>query len=340
MATLYDVAKLAGVSPKTVSRVLNESHLVAEETRKRVWEAIRKLDYHPNVMASSLKKKRSNTIGFVVPYGSDFVFHDLNMMEQLRGVHDAVTQEGYNLLVSVPLSKKDSHQEAVRLLKKRSVDGVILYPSAGIDPIIAEFDAKSLRYVTLGMYSERQETNFVEINVFPGAYLATQFLLAQGHQVIGLVTRPKSFFNYPKEDLYVQGYRKALKEAGVEFRPELVREGDFTFEGGYRECLLLKRTHPEMTALICASDPMTYGAIRALESLGLRVGKDVEVVAGDNLPLTQKLFSFLSAITNPSYEQGFQAAKMLIAIIQDGQDLPGIFLDTGFVVRGYSREAW
>lgn len=340
MATLYDVAKLAGVSPKTVSRVLNESHLVAEETRKRVWEAIRKLDYHPNVMASSLKKKRSNTVGFVVPYGSDFVFHDLNMMEQLRGVHDAVTQEGYNLLVSVPLSKKDSHQEAVRLLKKRSVDGVILYPSAGIDPIIAEFDAKSLRYVTLGMYSERQETNFVEINVFPGAYLATQFLLAQGHQVIGLITRPKSFFNYPKEDLYVQGYRKALKEAGVGFRSELVREGDFTFEGGYRECLLLKRTHPEMTALICASDPMAYGAIRALESLGLRVGKDVEVVAGDNLPLTQKLFPFLSAITNPSYEQGFQAAKMLIAIIQDGQDLPGIFLDTGFVVRGYSREAW
>jgi DNA-binding LacI/PurR family transcriptional regulator len=340
MATLYDVAKLAGVSPKTVSRVLNESHLVAEETRKRVWEAIRKLDYHPNVMASSLKKKRSNTVGFVVPYGSDFVFHDLNMMEQLRGVHDAVTQEGYNLLVSVPLSKKDSHQEAMRLLKKRSVDGVILYPSAGIDPIITEFDAKSLRYVTLGMYSDRQETNFVEINVFPGAYLATQFLLAQGHQVIGLITRPKSFFNYPKEDLYVQGYRKALKEAGVEFRSELVREGDFTFEGGYRECLLLKRTHPEMTALICASDPMAYGAIRALESLGLRVGKDVEVVAGDNLPLTQKLFPFLSAITNPSYEQGFQAAKMLIAIIQDGQDLPGIFLDTGFVVRGYSREAW
>ncbi|WP_438318303.1 LacI family DNA-binding transcriptional regulator [Candidatus Caldatribacterium sp. SIUC1] len=338
MATLYDVAKLAGVSPKTVSRVLNESHLVAEETRKRVWEAIRKLDYHPNVMASSLKKKRSNNIGFVVPYGSDFVFHDLNMMEQLRGVHDAVTQEGYNLLVSVPLSKKDSHQEALRLLKKRSVDGVILYPSAGIDPIIAEFDAKSLRYVTLGMYSERQETNFVEINVFPGAYLATQFLLAQGHQVIGLITRPKSFFNYPKEDLYVQGYRKALKEAGVEFRPELVREGDFTFEGGYRECLLLKRTHPEMTALICASDPMTYGAIRALESLGLQVGKDVEVVAGDNLPLTQKLFPFLSAIVNPSYEQGFQAAKMLIAIIQDGQDTPGVFLDAGFVVRGYSRE--
>lgn len=334
MATLYDVAKLAGVSPKTVSRVLNESHLVSEETRRKVWEAIRKLDYHPNVMASSLKKKRSNNIGFVVPYGSDFVFHDLNMMEQLRGVHDAVTQEGYNLLVSVPLSKKDSHQEAMRLLKKRNVDGVILYPSAGIDPIIAEFHAKSLRYVTLGTYSEHQETNFVEINVFPGAYLATQFLLARGHRCIGLVTRPKSFFSYPKEDLYVQGYRKALREAGVEFSPELVREGDFTFEGGYRECLFLKRKYPEMTAIICASDPMAYGAIRALESLGLRVGKDVEVVMGDNLPLTQKLFPFLSAIVNPSYEQGRQAARMLISIIQNGQDVPGVFLEAGFIARG------
>ena len=85
MTTIYDVAKLAKVSAKTVSRVLNESHLVAETTRQRVLEAIEKLDYHPNVIAASLKRNRSNMIGFVVPYGSDFVFQDPNMMEQLRG---------------------------------------------------------------------------------------------------------------------------------------------------------------------------------------------------------------------------------------------------------------
>jgi LacI family transcriptional regulator len=97
MATLYDVAKLAGVSPKTVSRVFNESHLVSKKTQQKVAAAIKALDYHPNAIATSLKRQRTNVIGFVVPYSSDFVYRDPNMMEQLRGVHDSLSQEGFDV---------------------------------------------------------------------------------------------------------------------------------------------------------------------------------------------------------------------------------------------------
>jgi LacI family transcriptional regulator len=332
MTTLYDVAKLAGVSPKTVSRVINESPLVADKTRQRVLKAIKELDYHPNAIAASLKRNRSNMIGFVVPYGSDFVFQDPNMMEQLRGAHDYLTAEGFELIVTAPIYKKDALKEAVRLTKNRNVDGVILYPSFGVDEIINEFKEKNFRYVTLGICFDQQKNNFVEVDQTPGSFLATKHLLSLGHRKIGLINKSRSFFMYNRDDL-LMGYISALKEAGMEFNPSLVREGDFTFEDGYRKCQNLIEENPDLSALICASDPMTYGVIKAICDRGLNLNREIEVVAGDNLPLTQKMFPDLSSITNPSYEQGRLAGKMIVEIINESQDIPGITLKTELVIR-------
>lgn len=332
MSTLYDVAKLAKVSPKTVSRVLNQSHLVAEETRRNVLAAIKKLDYHPNAIATSLKRKRSNMIGFVVPYGSDFVFQDPNMMEQLRGTHDYLAAEGFELIVTAPLHKKDALQEALRLTKNRNVDGVILYPSLGVDEIIGEFRDKNLRYVTLGICSDRQQDNFVEVDQTSGSFLATKYLLSLGHRQIGLINKSHSFFMYNRNDL-LNGYCSALKEAGINFNPGLVREGNFTFEDGYANLRSLLEENPNLTGVICASDPMTYGALRAIHDLGRETNRPIQVVAGDNLPLTQKLFPQLSSITNPSFEQGKLAGKMIVTIINEGRDLPGVNLKTEFIIR-------
>jgi DNA-binding LacI/PurR family transcriptional regulator len=334
MATIYDVAKMAGVSTKTVSRVLNEEPLVAEETKKKILGIIQQMDYHPNAMASRLKRQRSNIVGFVVPYGSEFVFQDLNMMEQLRGAHDAVTQEGYDLIVSAPVNRKDSLQEILRLVKHKNVDGVILYPVAGVDVIINELDTKSFKYVTLGIYKEDQKTNYVNVNVLSGGYLAAKYLLSQGHRHIAIINKPNSFHNYFTEDMLFIGYKAALTEQQVPVRPELFVEGDFTIEGGY-QCFhqLWEKNQIKPTAVICASDPMAYGAIRAIGELGYIMGRDIEVVAGDGLPLTRKLYPSLSALSNPSYEQGRQAGKMLLTIIKDKKDHPGLTLNMEFNIR-------
>ena len=271
-------------------------------------------------------------LGFVVPYGSDFVFQDPNMMEQLRGTHDYVSAAGFELVVSVPRHKKDALQEALRLTKNRNVDGVILYPSYGVDQIIKEFQTKNLRYVTLGICYDQQKSNFVEVDQTPGSYFATKHLISLGHRRIGLLNKSPSFFMYNRDDL-LQGYITALKETGIDYVPSLVREGNFTFEDGYEQFMRLYKEHPDLTAVICASDPMTYGLIRAIIDLGLKPD-DIQVVAGDNLPLTQKLFPYLSSITNPSYEQGRQAGKMLVSIVNEGEgEVPGITLSTEFVAR-------
>lgn len=336
MATLYDVAKVAGVSPKTVSRVFNESHLVAKETRSRVLEVIQKLDYHPNALAASLKKRFSQVVGFVVPYGSDFVFRDLNMMEQLRGVHDVLAEEGYNVVVSAPLSKKDALHEAMRLLKRRLVEGIILYPSSGIGGIISECTHKGLPYATLGVGFAGQEHNFVEVDMTESSYLATKYFLDAGHRYVALITRPRGFFNYPENDSYLRGYEMALSELGKEVSSELVREGDFTFDSGYREFRYVKQKYREVTAFLCASDPMAYGALRAMADLKLQWIKDAEIIAGDGLPFTQKIFPFLSSIANPSYEQGRQAGKMIMALLEGKREMPGVTLKAEFVLRkGY-----
>jgi DNA-binding LacI/PurR family transcriptional regulator len=238
---------------------------------------------------------------------------------------------GFELIISAPLHKKDALQEALRLTKNRNVDGVILYPSNGIDQIIKEFRAKNLRYVTLGICYDQQKNNFVEVDQTPGCYLATKYLLSLGHRRIGLLNKPYSFFMFSRDDL-LNGYVRALHEAGIEYLPSLVREGNFTFEDGYEKFRSLKEEHPDLTAVICASDPMTYGTIRAIADMGLKTD-EIQVVAGDNLPLTQKLFPQLSSITNPSYEQGKQAGKMIVNIINEGTEIPGVTLNTEFVVR-------
>lgn len=333
MSTIYDVAKLADVSPKTVSRVLNGEPVVAEETRARVLAAMKQLDYHPNAIAASLKRQRSNIIGFVVPYGSKFVFQDPNMMEQLRGVHDVVTQAGYDLLISVPVNRKDALSELLRLVRNKNVDGVILYPTAGVERIIKELDEKKFKYVTLERYREDQQTNYVRINAVAGVYQATRYLLSKGHRRIGLINKPAAFFNYCcTEDSLVNGYAAALEEAGIPVDQVLIDTGDYTFEGGYQALRKIRKREPELTAVICASDPMAYGAIRAAEELGMNVGRDFLVVAGDNLPLTRKLYPMLPALNNPSFEQGRYAGNMLLTLIREKRDLPGISLDAEFVL--------
>lgn len=332
MPTLYDVAKLAKVSPKTVSRVFNESHLVKEETRLRVDAAVKELDYYPNAIAASLKKQRSNLIGIVIPYGSNLVFQDPNMMEQLRGAHDVLTEEGYDVIISAPVIKKNALNEASRLVKHRHIDGVILYPSVGIEEILNEFSAKKFNFVTLGICFEHQKTNFVDLNVVPAVYAATKHLISSGRKTIGLINKPSDFFVYNKDD-FLEGYKKALAEEGIEYQPSLIKEGDYSVEGGYKAFKEIYNSNTNIDGIICASDPMTYGAIRAMEELGVKAGQDIQVIAGDNLSMTQKLFPHMSAINNPSYEQGKLAARMIITVVKEGKSLEGIFLNMSFVPR-------
>lgn len=339
MATIYDVAKKAGVSPKTVSRVINGSRHVREETKNKVLEAIRLLDYYPHAIAKSLKNKITRNVGYVVPYGSDFVFRDPGQLEQLKGAHNILTGEDYNLILSVPNSGREALFEVNRLLKHREVDGLILYAMEGVEPLAKDFEEKGLPYVSLGKCYPEQEYNFVEIDAPSGGYLATKYLLGLGHRWIGFMTEPVRFLAPAKESMIV-GCMKAYEEAGLEFPHYLVLEGDYTVSFAEQATGWFLSKEPRPTAIFCASDPMAWGLMRGLRKEGLTPGLEIDIMAGDDLPFSRAIEPDLSAVNSRLHELGAEAAEMLLVILRKKREmgirakLPGRYLRSELVIRG------
>jgi len=331
MTTLYDVAREAKVSIKTVSRVLNHSDKVREETIKRVKEAINHLDYHPNATARNLKRRRTDTIGFVVPFGSRFVFADPGMQEQMRGAHDVLSRAGYDMILTVPENDDRFLSDVVRLTRTGNVDGIILYGMAKAVAIVRELSRKGYRFVSLGYSYPHQTHNYVEIDAEAAGYVATRYLLSQGRLTIGLTREPENFLFRNKVSLVV-GYRRAIEEEGLSYRDDLVCRTDFTVEGGYRAALELLGQEKKIDALICCSDPTALGALRALREKGICPQKDILLLTGDRLPLVQAIEPWMGGIHNPLYEQGRLAAEMIIRIVQEGKDLLGIVLRPDLVI--------
>lgn len=339
MATIYDVAATAGVSPKTVSRVINGNRHVREETKNKVLAAIRLLDYHPHAIAKSLKRKTTRNIGYVVPYGSDFVFRDPGQLEQLKGAHNILTGEDYNLILSVPNTGREAIFEVNRLLKHREVDGLILYAMDGVENLARELEEKGLNYVSLGKCYPEQEYNFVEIDAPSGGYLATRFLLGLGHRWIGFITEPVRFLVPAKESM-IKGCMKAYEEANLEFPHRLVLEGDYTMGFAEQAAGWFLGKTPRPTAIFCASDPMAWGIIRGLRKEGLTSGVEIDILAGDDLPVSRAIEPELSAVSSKLHELGAQAAEMLVTILRKwretgkGTRLPGRYLRSELVIRG------
>lgn len=333
MPTIYDVALHAGVSPKTVSRVINESKLVKDETRARVVKAIRDLDFHPNAIAKSLKNQKTNNIGFVVPYGSDFVFRDPGMLEQIKGANDVLADEGYHVILSIPRSDAEVLVKVGELLKHKTVDGLILYAMSGVAPIVREFEEQGLKYASLGKCYAEQKNNYVETDAPYNGFLGAQYLLSLGHRRIGLMAEPAIFLDPVKEGI-LTGYRQAYQALRLEFSPEWVAEGDYSIEFGYRTTMeWLDRKQPP-TAIMSASDPMAWGALRAIRERGLFPGRDIDVLGGDNLPVTAMIEPDLSVIDSKLYDLGARAAALLMDNLRDDREAPGEYFSGELVIRG------
>jgi LacI family transcriptional regulator len=235
------------------------------------------------------------------------------------------------MILTVPENGDRFLTDVVRLTRTGNVDGVILYGMAKAVAIVREFSKKGYRFVSLGYSYPHQTHNYVEIDAEAAGYLATRYLLSQGRHFIGLTQEPENFLFLNKVSVEV-GYRRALNEEGLPYRSDLVSRTDFTVEGGYRATLELLEQNQKIDALICCSDPTAFGALRALREKGICPKKDILLLTGDRLPIIQAVEPWLGGIHNPLYEQGRMAAEMIIRIIQEGKDLPGVVLRPDLVI--------
>ena len=310
-ATITDVAKRAGVSMKTVSRVLNNEPNVAEKTRERVKAIAAELRYSPNLAARGLATSKSYLIALIYDNPSpDYIAHIQ------RGAIDACREVGYHLVVEpMSLDCGHSHDEKVNavraVLDRLPVDGVILTPpltdSEAILEVLAELNIKCVRIAP----KNGGDQAFVGMNDETAAYQMTQHLLTQGHEKIGFI---RGHVDHAATSLRHAGYLRAMQEAGISVSDDLIVQGDFSFESGAAAArkLLGADALKKLTAIFASNDDMAAAVISVAGQMGLDVPEQLSVCGFDDTPLARVVWPALTTVRQPIYKMGHQAAKELV----------------------------
>jgi LacI family transcriptional regulator len=315
--TIRDVAQLAGVSPATVSKVLNETSYVSHETRTRVLSAIEKLNFRPNTIARSLKKNRTLTIGLVTD-DLEGVF----TMSMMRGVEAVASAQGFSVFLCNSYGDMRREREHLDVLLAKQVEGVILLSGYRV----RERGAPALPLGTLPVVYLYQYTHDVNAPcVLPddldGGRIGTRHLIAAGRKRIGLINGPA---HYEATHQRLQGYREALESSGLPYDPMLIRVGKWHEHSGYEIARDLMQLPQPPDALFCMSDSIAVGALDALHELNIRVPEDVALVGFDNRHFSQHQRPPLTTIGLPLVEMGNLAGKLLLSAILDNQRETGL----------------
>ncbi len=320
--TMEMVAKAAGVSMSTVSRVLTGTVAVSETKRVAIEKAIAELRFVPSPVARSLAKGRSMTIG-IVTQAIDSPFYGLAM----RGIEDELNPAGYMpLFVSGHWNVKTECQ-CIDALRARRVDGVIVLTGRLTDQALIEC-ARFLPTVVTGRNLTAPGICAMNFDHFSGGMLATRFLLESGHRRIAFIAGDP---DQPNSSERQRGYQAALEAAGIAFDPDLVMPGDFHEASGMLAVDRLVTAHIPFTAIFAANDQMAYGAALGLRRRGLRVPDDVSLVGFDDLPGSQYAAPPLTSVRQPAYELGQVAAVAMLQMLSGTIptcDLPPLTLTT------------
>jgi len=324
--TIRDVAREAGVSVATVSRVLNDSGPVRESTRQRVREAARRLHFSPNTTARSLSTSQTKTLGVLLPdvYGEFF-------SEIMRGIDQQARRRGFHVLLSGAHNEAAEVEAAVHAMRGR-VDGLILM-AAELDPEVLERSLPDRVPVVL-INADHDASRFNTINVdnYGGAAAMTRHLLGLGHREIRLICGSASNRDATERR---RGFEDTLWRAGITPRPEWILPGDFTEASGYAATEQLLREVPRPTAIFAANDSMAVGALSAARSAGLRVPEDVAVVGFDDVPIARYVNPALTTVRVAISKLGACAAERLFEAIraQNRHDRKHELQPTELVIR-------
>lgn len=313
MPTIKDVARHAGVSTMTVSRVINNSGYISSEARERVAQAITKLDYLPNALARSLRFKQTKTIGLVLADIANPFFTTL-----ARGVEDAAGAHGFSVLFCNTDESESVEAAYLSTLLQKQVDGVLLVPASDESRTIPQLRERGVAVVTLDRRVADPAVDTVRGDSEGGACALVTHLIELGHSRIAVITGNQSVSTAADR---VAGYRRALDAAGIALDPDLICGDDFSPEGGYRATRALLELRPRPSAIFGGNNFIAFGAFRALREAGLRVPEDCSLVTFDDLPESWLMTPFLTTVNQPAYMIGRQAAELLFERL-NGYDDP------------------
>ena len=311
MVTMKDVARAAGVSVATVSHVINSTRFVSTELAERVNAAMTELGYTPNGTARSLRVRRTNTIGLVVPDNSNPFFAELARLVEEDGF-----RAGYTTILGNSTEQPVRERQYVETLLSKRVDGLILAPTrhdnGGLQRLVR---AARIPIVFVDRDVDVPGVDKVLYDTENGGYAAGRHLLELGHERIACIAGPSELSSVRAR---ATGLRRALDEAGIELRSDWVAEADLQYAGGREATARLLAADDGFTAVFAANDLMAVGAIRELTARGIRVPDDVSVVGFDDAPLAVMVSPTLTTVRQPLAEMATIAVSLLLARVEDG----------------------
>ena len=303
MATIKDVAKMAGVSTTTVSHVINKTRFVAKETEEAVMQAIKSLKYSPSAVARSLKVNTTKSIGMIVTTSESPYFAEI-----IHAVEDHCYRQGYSLFLCNTQNDPEKIKNHVEMLTKKRVDGLLVmcseYTQHSLD-VLSGFSSVPMVVMDWG---PNADTDIIEDNSFNGGYIATKHLIDCGHKAIGLIAGE---LDKTTARTRYEGFVKAMNEANLPIHENWILEGFFEPEDGY-ECMnriLVQDNLP--TAVFCCNDVMALGAISAITEKGLRVPDDISIIGYDNIHSSRFYAPPLTTIHQSKSRLGAQAVNLL-----------------------------
>ncbi len=313
-ASISDVARESGVSIFTVSAVVNHKAHVGKNLRERVEAAIRKLNYRPNLIARSLIKQKTQTIGMIVPDIANPFFPMV-----VRGAEDAALKQGYNLLLCNSDDSLQKEESNIELLLSKRVDGILLTKAAGdFSPSLQQMiNEVNIPFVLVMRTYPQLTKDAVISDDYQGAYEAVCHLARSGRRRIGLISGPLKISNAKER---WRGFRDALKEKKLPYEPELVAEGDYRFESGFRAGHALLSHRPD--GIYVANHLMTIGLLKAVDEMGLKCPEDFGLVSFDDYPWLGVFRPRLTTVELPKHQLGSEAAELLIQRIGGDQGKP------------------
>jgi LacI family transcriptional regulator len=326
--TINDVAKLAGVSTTTVSHFINGTRYISDDLRERVEAAITELGYRPNSLARGLRRGESKTIGLIVPDNSNPFFAEI-----LRSIENIGYANGYSVILCNSDSDIQKEIAYTDLLFAKQVDGIVFIATNDSCEHLQQLTDAGIPIVVIDRDIPLIGTDVLLVDNFQGGYAATRYLIELGHRHIACITGPSKLT--PSADR-VNGYKKALAEAGIAENPQWLVAGDFQFQGGENGINQLLALPERPTAVFACNDMMALGIMRGMRKARLSVPREISVIGFDDIPLTSVVSPALTSIAQPVQEISRLAFELLIDRIQNKNSVheeKRIVLQTHLIIR-------
>lgn len=308
-ATIYDIAKEAGVSTATVSKVINNRGKIGEKTKAKIYSLIEKYNYEPSVSASSLTIKKSYTIGLLLPSLTNPFFAEI-----ARKIEDRAHERGYNIFMCNTDNQKEKEEKYISLLRRHEVDGVINASALSNLTVLDHLFNEEVPLAVIAQDIPSLELNTITVNDLKGGHMATKYLMSLGHEDIAIIA----------EDLRssidrLNGYYVAHEEAEITVDERFVCHGRSSFEGAIEETKKLLKLKNRPSAIFACNDLLAMGAIQVAREYGIRVPEELSIIGFDNTLLALNSVPSLTTIAQPFDEMGKQVVDLLIHEIE-GED--------------------